>query len=57
MLTAIRGFMSASAMPPQFCDSVEGRPESFIPPGEAGGYTWGPHEEETGASRVRVIQL
>ncbi|TGZ57613.1 hypothetical protein DBV15_09839 [Temnothorax longispinosus] len=53
VLTTIRGFMSASAMPPQFCDSVEGTPESFIPPGEAGGYAWGPHEEETGASRVR----
>jgi len=42
----------------QFCDSVEGRPQSFIPPGEAGGYTRCPHEEEeTGAFRVRVIQL
>ena len=40
-----------------FCDSVQGRPGSFILH-EKQGDTWSPHvEEETGASRVRVIQL
>lgn len=56
MLTAIRGFMSASAMPLGSVTPWKVDQGPLYPHGKQGD-TWGPHEEETGASRVRVIQL